>query len=282
MSIFSPQNLLWFFGVVFEIALVVFMIRTKLRNQFPVFFTYLICQTITDATLLSIFVEHRSYQTYFYAYWSLTALCTLVSFFVLYEVFTYTLRPYTGLRDLATVVFRWMALLLLLVSAMVAFSSKPSGIDILTLWLVNLNRSILLLQVGLLVFLYLCSNHLGLSWKNFGFGIALGLGFNAAANLIISSLRSQLGREWGSTLNICSTAFCDLVPLLWLIYTFLPQPAHERIELSYRPAFDRWNQAALALSGASATAQPSDAVTYLSDLERTVDQVLNQAKPEQV
>lgn len=282
MSILSLQNMLWFLGVALEVLALAYIVRTKLRLSFPVFFTYLICQTLTDATLLSIYLQHSSYQTYFYAYWSLTAVCTLVSFFVLYEVFTYTLRPYTGLRDLATVVFRWMALLLLLVSALVTFTGNASGIDVWTSLLFNLNRSILLLQVGLLVFLFLCSSHLGLEWKNFSFGIALGLGFTAATNLIVASLRSQLGREWGNPLNLFSTAICDLAPLLWLIYACLPQPAQERIELSYRPAFDRWNQAALALSGGANTAQPGDAVAYLSDLERTVEQVLNQRKPEQI
>jgi len=65
----------------------------------------------------------RSYSFYFYAYYFNIALCVLISFAVLQEIFKDAFRPYEALRDLSVILFRWSALVVLLVGVMWAINT---------------------------------------------------------------------------------------------------------------------------------------------------------------
>ncbi|HUS19222.1 MAG TPA: hypothetical protein VMZ25_06195, partial [Terriglobales bacterium] len=58
--------------------------------------------------------------------------------------------------------------------------------------------------------------------------------------------------------------------------TLLPQAARIRKEVPFQPLFDRWNQAAMSISGGpgAQVAVPSDQPAYLSDLQATVENVM--------
>lgn len=262
---------LWLAAPLFQIGILVSMHRKNLRQDFPLFFNYTIFQIISVALLFTIY--HVSYETYFYAYWTSSAIGIFLGFAVIYEVFAYSLRPYVGLRDLGTMLFRWAALLLVLVSGISAAASA-SGTELhrLTFAIMSVERSVRLMQCGLLVFVLLCSSYLGLSLKNFACGIALGFGIFAATDLTILNFRTQLGSHWHQSLSLISSGVYNLSVLAWMVYGLLPQEARSRVGFVYRPLFDRWNQAALLVVGATAPLASEN--TYLSDIEQTVNNVL--------
>src|SRR2546423_7418475 len=170
----SPLDyILWLLAPTFQIALLVLMERRKLREQFPFFFTYTVLQVLNVAVLFTVY--HRLPDSYFDVYWVSTALSIILGFLVIHEVFAYIIRPYPGLRDLGTMLFRWAVLLLFLVAGISAAVGAATASEI-TYHIVNLERAVRLIQCGLLLFVVMTSNYLGLSWKNFGCGVAFGFG----------------------------------------------------------------------------------------------------------
>jgi hypothetical protein len=261
---------LWLSAPVVMTAMAVFMVRRKLREQFPFFFTYAVLQVINVAILFSLY--HFSYKLYFYAYWVTTALSIILGLAVIHEMFQYAIRPYSGLRELGTMLFHWAGLLLLLVSGVVAATGPGNSADHVMMGIVNLGRGIRLLQCGLLLFVVLFSSYLGLSLRNFACGIAIGFGIFAATDLTLFSLRAQLGTEWNRTISLITSAAYNISALTWMGYSLLPQTALKRNEVVFQPLFDRWNQAALSVvSGKSA---PIEQPAYLTEIEQAVEDIL--------
>src|SRR4051812_13287263 len=174
MSATPLDYALWLAAPVFQLAILAFMRRRKLSAEFPFFFTYTAFQVLSVAVLFTIF--HFTPNNYFYAYWTSAALGIMLGFAVIHEIFSYTIRPYIGLRELGNLLFKWAALLLVLVGALLATSSSGMSSRQLISAIVDVERGVRLMQCGLLLFIYLCSSYLGLTWKNFACGLALGFG----------------------------------------------------------------------------------------------------------
>jgi hypothetical protein len=268
---------LWLAAPFFQLLILGFMVRRKLTAEFPFFFTYTVFQVLSVGVLFAIF--HFTPNNYFYAYWTSAALGIMLGFAVIHEVFSYTIRPYVGLRDLGNILFRWAAFLLVLVGALLAMSAADMSTKQLYSAIVNVERGVRLMQCGLLLFIFLCSSYLGLTWKNFASGIALGFGIFAATDLVMFSLRSQLGHMWNATLSLITTSAYNLSVLTWFAYALMPERARQRIlnQVVYRPVFDRWNQAAMALVTPSSASVPAvSGHTYLTEIERTVETIMAQ------
>src|SRR5438067_1371458 len=109
----------------------------------------------------------------------------MLGFLLIHEVFTYALRPYAGLRDPGKMLLRWVALLLLLVAALLAMSSSSMSSKYLVHAIVDVERLIRLMQCALLLFIFLCSSYLGITWRNFAAGVALGYGIFASVDLVM-------------------------------------------------------------------------------------------------
>jgi hypothetical protein len=281
MSLSMADYILWFAAPALQIAILVFMVKRKLRAEFPFFFSYTVLQVLTVAALFTIF--KLSPGNYFYAYWTSSALGIMLGFAVIQEVFMYAIRPYTGLRDLGAKLFRWAGFVLLLVGALLAVSGSGMSSKQLVLAIVEVERAIRLMQCGLLLFIFLFSSSLGLTWKNFASGMALGYGVFAATNLVMYSLRSQLGHGWDSTVSYITTAAYNLSVIIWLGYSAMPESARQRVrtDFVYRPVFDRWNQAAMSIVAPASANGIASEHAYLSEIERTVETIMAQsANPE--
>jgi hypothetical protein len=277
MSPSLVHYVLWLAAPFFQLLILVFMVRHKLRAEFPFFFTYTAFQVLSVGVLFAVF--HFAHDKYFYAYWTSAALAIMLGFAVIYEVFSYTIRPYAGLRDLGNILFRWAAFLLVLVGAMMAISASGMSSKQLISAIVDVERAVRLMQCGLLLFVFVCSSYLGLTWKNFASGVALGFGIFAATDLVMFSLRSQLGQHWNSTMSLITTSAYNLSVLTWFVYALMPERARQRVrhEVVYRPVFDRWNQAAMALVTPSyASVPPISGHAYLTEIERTVETIMAQ------
>ena len=273
MSQEAVKYALWLAAPILQLGILLSMDRKKLRVDFPHFFNYTIFQIVSVVVLFAIY-HYGSKYTYFYAYWTSSALGIGLGFAVIYEIFAYSLRPYAGLRDLGSMLFRWAAMLLVLISG-IAAAASASGSDLhrLTLAIADVERTVRLMQCGLLVFVLLSSSYLGLSLKNFASGIAFGFGIFAASDLIISSLwATQAGHSTSVVLSLVGSGVYNLSVAGWLAYSLIPQKRRIQTGFVYRPLFDRWNQAALLVVGTSPA--PASGLTYLSEIEQTVNNVL--------
>src|SRR5262245_21219967 len=161
----------------------------KLREDYPFFLSYLIFQTLSQAVLGAFyyrvyFAHTGSRSLYYYGYWVEGAIADIFALAVFKEIFLTTFKPFAGLRDMARVIFRWAIAALLLIVITVLFSSSQPGFQRLALLVLNLERAICIMQCALLVFLFMGSNYLGLSWRSHVFGLSLGFVVLAASNLL--------------------------------------------------------------------------------------------------
>src|SRR5580704_12344195 len=115
---------LWIATPTLQIWVLVAMVRRGLHHDYPCFFNYTILQVVGEPILY--FIYPRWYPVYFYAYYFNIALSVLISFAVLQEIFKDAFRPYEALRDLSVILFRWSALVVLLVGVMVAINTNQA------------------------------------------------------------------------------------------------------------------------------------------------------------
>src|SRR5256885_1130457 len=191
---FSPrmvQEGLWALATLSQATILYFLVRHKVREEFSFFFHYTSLQVVSSVGLFVLyrFVESHpgAYSTYFYAYWATSALTSFLGFAVIYEIFRNAFKPFQALRDFAGIMFRWATLVLLLVAAILAFSNPDNGAHRLMIAILSVERSVLVMQAGMLLFLMLFASRLGLTWKHHGFGISLGFGIYASGQLVIST-----------------------------------------------------------------------------------------------
>jgi hypothetical protein len=275
------MQVLWFLSTALQSLIVVLLVKNRSRAEFPFFFHYNIFQVLASVLLFffyssaysAYFSGHRgfqanSYAAYFYGYWAASAISAGLGFIVIKEVFRNAFKPYEALRDLAGVMFQWTALVLLLVAVILAFLNGTSGETAIMNIILSFERSILVMQAGMLLFLMLFSSRLGLTWKHHGFGIALGFGIYALAQLTVNSVRAQLGPNFNSTYSLLQSCFYALAVVIWTLYLIWPEPARVTAEAAFapKPVLDRWNE---VLSGKRGADGP-----FMGSLEKIVDHVM--------
>ena len=267
---------LWIPSTAAQAALIYFMLRHRLRGEFTVFFHYTVFQVLSTVAMYPLYRyawNTAGYATYFYAYWATVAVSSFLGFGVIYEVFKNAFKPFMALRDFAGIMFRWATLVLLLVAAILAFSTSSAPNGRLITAILSLERSVLVMQAGMLLFLMLFSSRLGLTWKHHSFGISLGFGIYASGQLVISTLFAQLGTSFGEAYTLLQSVLYTAMTTIWLVYLASPEPARVALESAFapKPVLERWNDVLLRRS-----LQPQSA--FLTNLERIVDDVMTRSE----
>jgi hypothetical protein len=187
------------------------------------------------------------------------------NFKILHEIFLDIFHPYDALKDLGNALFKWGALVMILVSIVLIAATPGWGEPLLrTLFVVQ--RSVRLVQCGMLVFLLAFCKYLGVSWKRQSFGLALGFGLLAASELISNALFTgkHISLDIG---NIVNMAAADFGLLIWLSYS-----AWNR-QQSATPVLipQRWDE---ALSDIRPHTEPESLIPMFEDM---VDRALSKA-----
>jgi len=244
-------------------VIIAMLIKRNLRQQFPLFFSYVVFQAIVS-TLLLILRPH--YALYFYAYWTTALLGVLVEFVVIYEIFAQIFSPYEALRRIAMVLFRWAALVLVMVAVVASVASGQTGLTRIMTTILALERSVRVMQVGLVLFLFLFSQQVGLTQRHRVFGISLGFGITAAVELLVVTMISNMdsGQHVGIAL-LSSGAFVTAAGV-WCYYMRIEEP--ERVRVEHGIEAGRLN---MSLVGAM---HPVQQETFLPFIEGAVERIL--------
>jgi hypothetical protein len=237
---------LWCAQPLLQSAVAAVLWRRQLHKQFPVFFAYVLAQIGIFA--LTFPLNLYNYEWFFYAYWPGAALSALLSFRVIHEVFIDVFRPYDTLKDLGTVLFKWTGVVMLLVSVVVAFSNSANS-DPLIQAITTLQRSVRMVQCGLILFLLLFSRFLGVSKRQQSFGIALGFGWFASVELILIALNSG-GLLRIAHISLINTTMYDLAIVIWLTYAIARSEARDAAPNHLQT--QRWEQSLADLHTADA------------------------------
>jgi hypothetical protein len=245
----------------------------KLRSEFPVFFRYsLFCAAGCVITLIPFVVYCPQY---FYVYWILTAVTMVLEFGVLYELLVNALKPYSALIDLGKMLFRWAAIFLILAALLTALATAGSGSNKMVAAIQLLQRTVRLMQCGVLLLFFGLEKRLGLSWRTHSMSIAMGLGIYASVDLSTTYLIDRL-----PTMTGFFQVFTNLVYLsaasLWAYSLAKPEPARGNVlDSPRRLIFQRWNEALLTHTVRGEMAFASGGMdSFLPGVEQTVDRVL--------
>jgi hypothetical protein len=253
---------LWVAGIVTLGTVLFTMVKRKLRLEFPLFFSYAIFQAIQTILLL---VLRPYYRQYFYTYWTTAILAVLIEFSVIYEIFSHIFQPYEALRRIAMVLFRWSALVLLMVAVVTAAANGQSSLSRVMATIFALERSIRVMQVGLVLFLFLFSQQVGLTQRHRVFGISLGFGITAAVELTAVTMASlDTGAHMGLAL-LSSGAFVTAAGV-WTYYMRIEEP--ERVKVEHAIEAGRLN---MSLTGAM---HPVQQESFLPFIEGAVERIL--------
>lgn len=202
-------------------CVIVFLIfRRKLQRSFPAFTVYLIFAVIKTIVLHIELALPVSLPTYAYSYYALTSGAMGLELWVIYEIFKTVLEPYQALRR------SWWLIFLISIVALVL-------VDVLWIthqrwaWAVpDLMRSINVIEAGLLLVIFALSRLIGLRWRSYCFGVALGLGINAVLEIVNMEMRRHYAltaggvfdtRLWdilNTILSLIRQHSCDLGVLL--------------------------------------------------------------------
>jgi len=204
------------------VILLVMFLR-GLHRQFPMFFLYTTFEICQFALLLFTTFHYRyrvNFGTEYARFYSLgLALSTTLRFAVIYETVIQLLGNYPALEKSGRSWFRVVTAALLLLAVGVTASTPGHATSGLLISIMQvLNQAVSILQCGLLIFLFLFSRYFALSWRSQAFGIALGLGIFAGAELATSALRLRLGLAGNHFLNYFSMGTYHLCVLIWLFY----------------------------------------------------------------
>jgi len=232
------------------VAVFIALLRHRLYRQFPMFFAYVVSEIVQGAVIFPMIFSHFTRRDiYATAYYSGLVLSTALRFGIIHEIFAHMFRNYAVLHRLGKPLFRWVTVGLLLVGLAVA--AHQGGHDawplISIVHVLDLAASIL--QCGLLLGLFFFSSYLGLSWRSHLFGIALGLGVFASANLVAAAIRSQTGFLYNTPLNYFTMGTYQGCVLVWVLYLLAPERvAQYTLKTLPENDLEVWNQELQRLS----------------------------------
>ncbi len=270
MLMASTIQVLWFAHPVLQSVVAGVMFKRKLHRKFPVLFVYLVSQVPSFGIIFAAYTW-GNYREFFYGYWVCNIISLAIGFKVIHEVFLDVFRPYHALKDLGSVLFKWAALVMVLVAIVVAASSSVSSDGPMVEAVITAQRCVRVIQVGLVLLLLVFSKYVGISWRHFSFGVSLGFGAFALTELLVVALHAseRISQNGGDMTN---TVMYNISVLVWLTYSSMKSPARETVNTLLTS--QRWDH---GLGDIQNTGSPE---SLIPAFEKIVDHAFSRMIPE--
>jgi hypothetical protein len=206
---------LWLVLPPLQVAIAYRMWRCKSYRDYPIFFAYTFEQLARFAVLF-YWYRLNAPTAYLHAYVAFQAIEAILQIGIVCELYSDVFRPYEGIRHFGSSFLRWASIFFLFLAIVVAAYSTGADSYKFLGNLFALERSLEIVQAGLLVVLLIASSILALQWKPRTLGIALGFGLFTAVNLIAYTVRFELGMSTQHPLSLVSNAAYDFAVIIWV------------------------------------------------------------------
>jgi len=213
--------------IIFQAIIATIMVVRGLHKQLPYFFSYTVFVVLTTLALLAI-LPYK--QTYFWCYTIQSLISWALGFAVIYEIYATLLKQYAALQKMGEYLFWFLGLILVAIGLWAEFSASnpaagvasnpvlsPEQARVLQT-LFTLERSVRIVECGLLVALFVFASFFGLSWKNYLFGIALGFAVFLSMQLAAIAIRIVAGVRFDQLFGWLQSIFYNFGVLVWTFY----------------------------------------------------------------
>jgi hypothetical protein len=236
---------LWLAPHVLQIPIVVIMARRKMVREFPVFFSYTCFQILQCSVLYTVAkVDYFTGEQYVPVWLAEEYISAALRFAVIHEVFNNVFQSYSALQQLGGRLFRWSTVVLMIVAVLLVAYSSGSNLDRVSFTIGVVNRTVNIMQCGLLVLLLLLVKYLRFPWATYVFSVALGLGLYASVMLATSAFQAYYGAFYKKDLlNNIEFLGYHFAVLLWLAGLLLPARAKQPVSAPPVPELEQWNAA---------------------------------------
>ena len=183
--------------IVLLIVLALVLVRRRLYRELPWFTVYVVYVAAYTAVFFWVDSFRNAQIAGFFVYWGGNVINQFIAFLVIIEVFRNCVSGHDSVRKAGVTLLAVIAFL----AFVVALSLAPFGsqfdqkvvLNQLSHAVMVLQRSIRVIQICLLIGIFGFSSYLGLTWRNYNFGIALGYGLYASVNLVTAVAWEYLG-----------------------------------------------------------------------------------------
>jgi hypothetical protein len=136
---------------------------------------------------------------------------------------------------------------------------------------ITAQRCVRVIQVGLVLLLLVFSKYVGISWRHFSFGVSLGFGAFAFAELLVVALYAseRISQNGGNFTNIIAY---NISCLVWVTYAVIKSPARETVNTLLTS--QRWDH---SLGDIQNTSAPE---ALIPAFEKIVDHAFSRMIPE--
>lgn len=266
MQIHGYEVALLVAAFVLEAGIVFRIYQAGLSKEYPKMVRYLVANLIGIAAT-PFFLRFASQPVYDYFYWFCDLTIDCMALAVMLELFRDIFKPYEALRHFGNVMFRWVVAVLVLVSVATTVSGGRFELrTFLNCGSMLFDRGLMIVQCGIVLFLLLSSNYLGISLRHRVFGIAIGFGITAAISLLVLSSVHWITNSMLSPMFALMNSVARVGDIIWLIYFWIPQP--ERRLSEAQPESRRWEYALASVSA------PAPEALFLTSIDRTVERLL--------
>ncbi|MDR3799434.1 MAG: hypothetical protein P4K93_14845 [Terracidiphilus sp.] len=255
-----------------------------LHRRFPAMGLYLAVRAISTPLLMLVLHEESQPwgqtrhiilgKIYYFGFFATYLATVVLLFFICIEIFRSALAAFPGITKLAIVIFRWAAVVSVIVSlSSISYANK--GLHIIADISYGLMHSVSVLELCLLAFLCLSMNALRLTVRDLSFGIALGFGVLSSGDFIVASWSSHVVSV-NDPVEFIYEALILATLTIWMVYCVLPEPVRKPLLMPANSTIYRWNEIASALGHTGtriAVQQPANSF-FLSDVEHVVEKVL--------
>jgi len=234
----------WFAGLVIQAVVAGVLLVKKMWGKFPMFLAYSLFSLLYAAVGYAVFEKH---SLYFYTYVIGQSISVVLELALVYEIFSHLFSAHQALRKLATLIFRVVVVLLVLLAGAVIYAQTPIGEKGIRIALLTVEEAARIIEVGLIMFLFLSSSVFGLHWRQNVFGIALGLGILTATALVTATMMQHVTLAAARSLDLAQMFSADFSLLVWLGYLLSPERVTSPAEVPKRAQLEQWNHAIMEL-----------------------------------
>jgi len=235
---------LWIVGMVLQALLAMVLLARKTWKTFPIFTAYSIYSCLVSVGMYAL---RPSGPVYLNLYSVEEIVGILLGFGVIYEIFRTLLNSYPALRNLARLVFQCMVVALVALGCIVLYVQSSTEHNPFLAAMLTVQEATRTIEVGLLLFLFLFASAFGLHWRQYVFGVALGIGLFISVDLILVTMRLHVGYVAQEVFSITRALAFNLSLVMWLGYLLAPESKTQRMDVPKLSQLEQWNQALMEL-----------------------------------